>query len=77
MFEEVNRRDLLRGVMALAGLAASPGAFAQGLRTGPATLPAATMALVSAIADTIIPATDTPGALKAAVTLSFGKLLAD
>lgn len=77
MIDALNRRSLLRSIMLLAGVAATPAAGASALFAGPQSLPAPTMSLLSAVADTMIPVTDTPGALAAGVPESFGKLLAN
>lgn len=76
MFDALDRRSLLRSVVLLAGVSATPAA-ASALFAGPKSLPSATRALLMAIADTMIPATDTPGALAAGVPAAFEKLLAN
>jgi gluconate 2-dehydrogenase gamma chain len=73
----IGRRALLQSVLALAGVAAAPEAVARALFEGPASLPQATLALVTAVADTIIPTTDTPGAAQAGVPAMFDRLLAN
>lgn len=74
---EIGRRGLIQSVLLLAGVAASPHAAARALFAGPKSLPAETFALLTAVADTMIPATDTPGALGARVPAMFDKLLAN
>jgi hypothetical protein len=76
MIDVLDRRSLLRSVMLLAGVAAAPGT-AHALFAGPQALPPSTMTLLTAVADTMIPATDTPGALAVGVPQAFGKLLAN
>jgi len=72
-----DRRSLLRSIMILAGAAAVPqGAYAA-LFDGPETLPSETAELLAAVADTMIPQTDTPGALGAGVPGAFDRLLAN
>ncbi|HEV2597859.1 gluconate 2-dehydrogenase subunit 3 family protein [Sphingopyxis sp.] len=73
----MDRRSMLRNIMLLAGVAAVPHTSAGALFAGPESLPAPTAKLLAAVADTIIPATDTPGALAAGVPDAFEKLLAN
>lgn len=75
--EQLSRRGMLRNIMLLAGVAAVPHGAANALFTGPASLPAETTALLGAVADTIIPATDTPGAADAGVPEQLQKMLAN
>lgn len=75
--DQLTRRGMLRNIMLLAGVAAIPHGAANALFTGPASLPPETMALLSAVADTIIPATDTPGAADAGVPEQLQKMLAN
>lgn len=75
--KDIGRRGLLQAVLALAGVAAVPQLAGASVFQGPASLPADTMKLVSAFADTVIPATDTPGAVGAGVPAMFEKLLAN
>jgi hypothetical protein len=77
MIDNMDRRSMLQAVIMLAGVTAAPAAAAKTLFTGPQSLPADTMLLLTAVADTIIPATDTPGAVAAGVPASFGKLIAN
>lgn len=77
MIDDMNRRSMLQAVMLLAGVAATPAAGAKALFAGPESLPAGTMVLLTAVADTMIPATDTPGAVAVGVPASFGKLIAN
>jgi hypothetical protein len=74
---EIDRRGLMRDIMVLAGVSIAPGGAIGSLFAGPASLPEATMAQLTAVADTIIPATDTPGAVGAGVPARFEKLLAN
>lgn len=65
---KMNRRALLLGAVFLVGGAAALTRFARGDRTaGAGTLAAAQFALLEAVSDVMIPATDTPGALAAGV----------
>jgi gluconate 2-dehydrogenase gamma chain len=73
----IGRRSLLQNVLLLAGVAIAPGAAAASLFEGPESLQAETMALLTAVADTMIPATDTPGAVGAGVPAAFDKLVAN
>lgn len=75
--DTIDRRSMLRNIMLLAGVAAMPHASAEALFSGPESLPAATSTLLAAVADTIIPQTDTPGAVAAAVPEAFEKLIAN
>jgi len=75
--DEFGRRDLMRGVLLLAGVAATSGMMAGSVFAGPASLPGPTMSLLTAVADTIIPPTDTPGAAGAGVPQKLDKLLAN
>jgi gluconate 2-dehydrogenase gamma chain len=77
MMQMIDRRSLLQSVLLLAGVVVAPGAAAASFFDGTESLPANTMTLLSAVADTIIPATDTPGALAAGVPAAFGKLVAN
>jgi hypothetical protein len=71
------RRAVLRNIMLLAGVAALPQGAAGALFEGPASLPPETMKLLRAVADTLIPATETPGAVEAGVVEKFEKMLAN
>ena len=77
----MDRRTLIERAAWLLGAAAVPGEalarvtpHARGARARPFLTPAR-MALLSAVADTIIPQTDTPGALGAHVPAKFDALL--
>jgi len=76
-----DRRGMLEGVGALIGLAALPSEAlaANAAKKGakPPLLDPPTTALVTALADTLIPRTDTPGALQAGVPATFDALLRD
>jgi gluconate 2-dehydrogenase gamma chain len=64
----LNRRDLIARTALLLGAAALPAeAFAAPAKKAARFLTAPQFALLSAVTDTIMPATDTPGALAAAV----------
>lgn len=73
----LGRRELLQSALTLVGVGLAPHAAARAFFEGPASLPDTTMALVTAVADTIIPTTDTPGAAEAGAPAMFGKLLAN
>lgn len=73
----LGRRGLLQSVAALIGVAAMPPAGAQALFAGAESLPQDKMNLLTAVADTVIPATDTPGAVEAGVPAMFDKLVAN
>jgi len=77
MMNDWGRRDIMRGVLLLAGAAATSGMTAEMVFAGPASLPGDTMLLLTAISDTIIPPTDTPGAAGAGVPEKLDKLLAN
>ena len=74
---EIGRRDLLRNALLLVGASVIPASGAHGFFAGPASLSSETMVLLTAVADTIIPPTDTPGAAGAGVPAMFDKLLAN
>ncbi|MHA4838216.1 gluconate 2-dehydrogenase subunit 3 family protein [Sphingopyxis sp. MSC1_008] len=75
--DQFSRRGVLRNIMLLAGVAAIPHGAAHALFDGPASLPPATISLLSAVADTIIPTTETPGAAEAGVPDRLQKMLAN
>lgn len=80
-FAEMHRRELLGRAIALLG-AASVGtltlpAIAQAADAARPYLDKANLALLSAVADTMVPVTDTPGALAANVPAVFDGLLRD
>lgn len=76
---ELNRRDLLRNILVLAGAAAtanfSLSALAEVVKGTEKFLDAAALETLSAIADTIVPVTDTPGALATEVPAKLDALL--
>lgn len=77
----IDRRSLLQGALALAGATAAnvcdAKALAKAVASGSRYLDAPTFDLLGAVADTIIPKTDTPGALAAGVPAKFDALLAN
>ncbi len=75
--DQLSRRGMLRNIMLLAGIAAIPHGKANALFSGPQSLPAPTLTLFAAVADTIVPETDTPGASGAGVPAAFDKLVAN
>jgi hypothetical protein len=71
-----DRRHLMQGIAALLGVAALPAeAFAVPKRKATRFLPPARYALLTAVADTILPKTDSVGALDAQVPARFDALL--
>lgn len=75
---ELDRRELLQGIAGLIGLAALPDrALAAAATRQVPSLGRPTTALVTALADTLVPRTDTPGALQAGVPASFDALMRD
>lgn len=74
----MDRRSLLEGALLLLGVTATAGftpeAFAKAASARP-SLGAPEFALLSAVADTIIPKTETPGAVDAKVPAKFDALL--
>jgi hypothetical protein len=75
-----DRRSMLEGLGALIGVAALPAqalAAKAGKKAAPRLLDAPTTALVTALADTLIPRTDTPGAVQVGVPAKFDSLLRD
>jgi hypothetical protein len=74
----LDRRSMMEGLGLLIGLAALPAeALAAKGPAKPRLLDAPTTALVAAVADTLIPQTDTPGALQVGVPAKFDSLLRD
>jgi gluconate 2-dehydrogenase gamma chain len=75
----LDRRDLLKRIALLLGSAALPASVALSAARGPAQrfLSPAQFKLLSAVADTIIPRTDTPGAVQAGVPRLVDGLLAN
>jgi gluconate 2-dehydrogenase gamma chain len=77
MFEAdtIDRRDAMARIALLLGAASLPAdAFAQSAKAKP-YLAAGQFALLSAVADTVMPATDTPGALAAKVPTRLDAML--
>jgi hypothetical protein len=76
---QIDRRSLLSTALLLVGASAavgiSPEAFAKAAARPKPYLDPASFTLLSAIADTIIPKTDTPGAVDAHVPAKFDALL--
>lgn len=75
---DMDRRVLLRRALLLVGAAAMPvgaEALAAAASTGKRLLDAPRFALLTALADTIVPATDTPGAVVAGVPANVDALL--
>lgn len=74
----LNRRETMRGLAALLGVSALPAdVLAKAAKAPGAGLPASSQALLTAYADTLLPRTDTPGAVDAGVPKLFSALLAD
>jgi Gluconate 2-dehydrogenase subunit 3 len=75
----MDRRSLLQRALFLAGATIAPGfsveALAQAWDEGPQLLDQPRFDLLSAVADTMVPRTDTPGALDAGVPRKFDALL--
>ena len=74
----IDRRTLLQRLMVLAGATALTPAFsleALAADTSPLLLDASHFALLNAVADTMVPVTDTPGAIAAGVPRAFDALL--
>lgn len=77
-FLVLDRRSLLERALLLAGAATIPSFSGRGLAAAPgrpSTLDADRFSLLSAVADTLVPATDTPGAIDAHVPATFDALL--
>lgn len=74
----LDRRSLLDAVAVLIGAAALPGpALGAAAAAGPSLFDRTTRDLVTAVADTLLPRTDTPGAVDAGVPQTFEALLRD
>jgi hypothetical protein len=75
----MDRRSLLQRALLLAGAALTPGftaeALAQAAAEAPQLLDAPRFALLTAVADTIVPRTDTPGAVDVGVPKTVDGLL--
>lgn len=70
-----DRRDLLRGaILLVGGIALAPGALAA---SGKTFFPAAERAQLDLLCETMIPKTDTPGAIGAGVPAFLDALMAD
>jgi gluconate 2-dehydrogenase gamma chain len=74
---ELDRRQMLEGLGALLGLTALPASALAAAAKRPPLLDAPTSALLVAVCDTLIPRTDTPGALQAKVPATVDALLRD
>jgi hypothetical protein len=74
---ELDRRQMLEGLGALIGLAALPAEALAAVAGKAPSLDKGTTALVTAFADTLIPLTDTPGAVQAGVPAQFDALMHD
>jgi hypothetical protein len=75
---DLDRRNLLQHALLLVGAAVLPGsaeALAAVVKSGERQLDAARYTLLTALSDTIIPDTDTPGAVKAGVPQLVDSLL--
>jgi hypothetical protein len=76
LMTKLDRRRMLEGVGALIGLSALPvEALAAAAKASTHLLGPADAALLAAVADTLIPRTDTPGAVQAGVPAHFEALL--
>lgn len=74
----VDRREALARIALLLGATALPAdAMAKALQGSAPSLPSGQFALLSAVADTVLPATDTPGALAAKVPQRLDVMLAN
>lgn len=80
-FLDMDRRSLLGQIAALIGATAatglSPSALAKAAAGGKRYLDAPAYALLRSVADTIVPRTDTPGAIDAGVPATIDALLAN
>ncbi len=78
---ELERREMLRHILLLAGASAtanlSVGALAAAAKGSERYLDAPAYSTLSAVADTLVPVTDTPGALAADVPASLDAMLAN
>jgi len=73
-----SRRETIGALAGLLGVAVLPaGVLAKAANAAAPGLPAATQSLLAAYADTLMPRTDTPGAVDAGVPKLFSALLAD
>jgi hypothetical protein len=73
----MDRRSLLERAMMLAGVMATSGFSTSALAGTGRYLDASTYALLGAVTDTMVPRTDTAGAIEANVPASFDALLAN
>lgn len=71
----LNRRDIIHGLAVLLGASALPASALAAPRESAPSLPAPTFKLLTAVADTLMPRTDTPGAVDAGVPRLFDALL--
>lgn len=77
-FATMDRRALMRNLGLLLGAASLPtAAWSKAAMAGEGALDASRLKLLSAIADTIVPATDTPGAVFAKVPQLLSGLMRD
>lgn len=74
---ELDRRHMLEGLAALIGLSALSGEALAAAAKKPPLLDAPTTALLVAVCDTLIPRTDTPGAVQVKVPATIDALLRD
>lgn len=76
-FPHFDRRAMLAGLATLLGVAALPAEALSAPVRKARFLPRAQFALLAAVADTILPTTDTPGALAAKVDVRLDAMLRD
>lgn len=73
----IDRRALLQRALLLVGAATVPGGFDAFAATGERSLAPAQFTVLTAVADTLVPRTDTPGAVDVGVPAAFDQLLAN
>ena len=71
----IDRRSMIARALLLVGAVATPAFSIEALAQAPRLLSEPRLALLSAVADTIVPRTDSPGALDAEVPKQFDGLL--